>query len=823
MRVFVASWFFPPSTSSEGIVTYKLLHHSAFQYDVVSSSSNLWGYAKRFETDAENIRVIPIDTDDLNEWRDRTVELFRTMNAETPYDAFMTRCMPNESLEIGLKIKEEYPNLKWICSLADPVANNPYWLYAISNIPDLNADEKKAINEDLKLPRAKWRRNWLDHPSNSIRDQFYWKNIQDQALQKADMIITPSIEQRDYMDPEKTAWSKFLIVPHSYDEDLNRQADTVYEWDKNQIHFVYTGYSDTLRSLIPFVNAVHYIHDRYPTLLDKIKIHFFGNYPREIIDRAYAFQVADVFDFQGNVSYLETLALMKQADWLLHVDAYFEYLPGGSIFFAGKLADYMGAGKPILALTGEESPAGMMVAQYGGIRCMPWEITRIANAFISIANGTEKKSVTQEFRTLFSADNVAKNYDGAVKTLAEKIPAPAREVVIDHSNDSNKALTICVPSFNAQSTLRRTLDTLLKIEHQDKIQIIVVDDGSQDSTAEIGREYTEKYPESVVLVSKTNGGHGSGINYGLKLAKGHYFRVVDSDDWVDSDALNAEVEYILTAEKHPDIIYTPYHIVYQDTGLSVPWPLSNKIEFNRIYGFDDLINQVGVEDVYFTMAATSFRTDLLKEMSLQLKEKSFYTDSAFILKPIPFTNTVVFLKKAVYKYLRGQSEQSVAPLSFVRHYEDHEAIVRELIEYEMHTQMSKEQHRYMRYILEEHLKTNYQILLEFDPDPEHGIEKAKAFDNWLHENARDYYESVPRVSVLAKALRQANYSVSAFLKAKKSTETKKIPLKKRLKRKAKRLLFSKLFKNRYTMKFIRRQKDTNGLVYRMYMRAKKAI
>ena len=820
MRVFVASWFFPPSTSSEGIVTYKLLRHSSLEYDVVCSSSNQWGYDQKISMDADNVRRYPIDTDDLNEWREETIKLFRKLHSEHSYNVIMTRCMPNESMEIGLRIKEEFPSVKWICSMADPVGNNPYWTFAISNIAEISGREKKEILEDLQLPRSRWRRNWFEHPSNTIRDNFYWKDIQDKSFEKADRIITPSVEQRNFMDPEKKYWNKFIIVPHSYDDQLNSQAERKMDWDKDLIHFSYTGYSDTLRSLNPFIEAVHWISDRYPETLDKIRFHLFGNYPREIVDRVYAYGIDKVFDFNGNVSYLDTLAVMQQSDWLLHVDAFCGGLPGGSRFFAGKLADYMGAGKPVLGLTGAESPAGAIIELYGGKRINAWETVDIAKEIIKISENQENVEVNEGFRNLFSAGTVAKRFDEEVqKLLSKKAPVQALQLY-DQSSHQNKALTVCVPSYNAEQTLGRTLDSLLNIELRDSLEVIIVNDGSIDGTEDIARQYVERYPQSVILVSKPNGGHGSGINQGIERATGTYFRVVDSDDWVDSKALNKELAYITEADQAPDVIYTLYDIVLQDTGASNRWPLSEDIEYNRVYRFKELVHEIGVKDFYFTMAATSFKTELLKASNLKLKEKCFYTDSEFILKPIPRVQTAVFLKAAVYKYLRGQSEQSVAPLSFVRHYNDHETVLKELINFEKTTQMSEEHRKYLNYIIDQHLVTNYRIQLEFDPDTERGIERAKEFDSWLKENAPDYYTRAEKNSRLASLLHRCHYSEKTFAKYRKLEERSKVSLKKRIKRKGKKILHSKLFSNRYTMKFIRKQKETNGFIYRAYMKMK---
>lgn len=97
-----------------------------------------------------------------------------------------------------------------------------------------------------------------------------------------------------------------------------------------------------------------------------------------------------------------------------------------------------------------------------------------------------------------------------------------------------KYLTITVPCFNSQDYLMRCLDSLLA--GGDDVEIIIVNDGSTDRTGEIAESYARCYPKIVTVVHKENSGHGSGVNTGLKLASGKYFKVVDSDDWLEETA-----------------------------------------------------------------------------------------------------------------------------------------------------------------------------------------------------------------------------------------------------------------------------------------------
>lgn len=97
-----------------------------------------------------------------------------------------------------------------------------------------------------------------------------------------------------------------------------------------------------------------------------------------------------------------------------------------------------------------------------------------------------------------------------------------------------KCLTVTVPCYNSESYLERCVESLLK--ERDGLEIILVDDGSTDRTGQLADQYARAYPDVVRVVHKKNGGHGSGVNAGLMLANGIYFKVVDSDDWLDEAA-----------------------------------------------------------------------------------------------------------------------------------------------------------------------------------------------------------------------------------------------------------------------------------------------
>ena len=157
MRIFVASWFFPPATSSEGLVTYKLLRNSNLEYDVFSSTSRQWGYkAKTGFNKEENIHSYTIETDSIEKWVDACIEKFEELNKLYAYECIMTRSTPPESILVGKAIKERYPKIKWIASFGDPVANNPYELKAyVTDSIKIDSFEKAEVLASLRQDNGK--------------------------------------------------------------------------------------------------------------------------------------------------------------------------------------------------------------------------------------------------------------------------------------------------------------------------------------------------------------------------------------------------------------------------------------------------------------------------------------------------------------------------------------------------------------------------------------------------------------------------------------------------------------------------------------------
>lgn len=751
MNIFVASWFFPPATSSEGIVTYKLLRNSSHNYDVFSSSSKQWGYkAEMHQFEEKNIRTYPIFTDDIDKWVEEGIKKFDELNSSRHYSCIMTRSMPPESILLGSRIKERYPDIKWIASLADPIANNPYEIKAyIDECPSLSNSQKIELKRALKSSDEKELVVWEKRPESGIRLLCKLKRWQNTVLKMADMIISPTARQLTYMQDD-LGWShKYYALPHSFDTQFYKN---IVPNNEGKVVFSFIGYSDSERTLEPIVRAIRMLKQNNSSVLDKILIRIIGNNPRHLKDMVLNYYLDDVIQFEKNVDYYKSLELMEESDWLIHVDAFFnEIEKGGSIFFAGKLADYMGAGRPILALTGNGSPADEIVSKAGGISLRLWDIEGIANTFERIVTKSVYLQLNKTYIETFNALSVARKFDKRVEMLCgENWELRINEWKSIPLSQDDKLVTICVPGYNVDRYLERCLRTLLDHEYAANLEILVIDDGSKDHTADIARTFENHYPGIVKVIQKKNGGHGSTINRAIAEGCGKYFMVVDGDDWIDSDQFASLLSLIKENDIDVDIISSNYHEVNLESGVCSPWKQNGEIEYFKELSFDE----IDVDNVYFTLASSLFKLSLLHKLNKPLQEHTFYVDVEYILFPIPYVETVMFIDYYIYKYCRGNAEQSVHIPTMVNRYDHHERVLKRVLEHERTCEMTQSQNRYYISILKKLLYTHYSLCFVYDSDKERGYQRAKVFDEYLLQNnpdlARWVGKAMPAVSIARK-------------------------------------------------------------------------
>lgn len=222
-----------------------------------------------------------------------------------------------------------------------------------------------------------------------------------------------------------------------------------------------------------------------------------------------------------------------------------------------------------------------------------------------------------------------------------------------------KYLTLVVPCFNSQDYMRRCIDSLL-VGGED-VEIIIIDDGSTDATAEIADEYEKCHHDIVRVVHKENGGHGSGVNKGLELATGLYFKVVDSDDWLDKTAYLALLKRMkllgMKSGMIPDLFVCNYIYDHFDIGVSKTMDYRNVFPIEKMCSWNE-ISRFHVSQ-YLIMHALIFRTAVLWKSGVRLPEHTFYVDNLFANQPLYYVKNIFYMDLDLYHYYLGREDQSV--------------------------------------------------------------------------------------------------------------------------------------------------------------------
>ena len=221
-----------------------------------------------------------------------------------------------------------------------------------------------------------------------------------------------------------------------------------------------------------------------------------------------------------------------------------------------------------------------------------------------------------------------------------------------------KLLSVAIPCYNSEAYMSKCINSLLI--GGEEVEIIIVDDGSSDRTAEIAEDYAEKYPTIVKAIHQENGGHGQAVNTGIKNATGLYFKVVDSDDWVNQDAYYEILKtlYDLTrGAETVDLLISNF--VYEKQGATRKKVMQYRHCFptNQIFGWDEVRHMK--KGQYLLMHSMIYRTKLLHDCGMELPKHTFYVDNLFAFEPLPYVKNLYYLDVNFYRYFIGRQDQSV--------------------------------------------------------------------------------------------------------------------------------------------------------------------
>jgi len=219
-----------------------------------------------------------------------------------------------------------------------------------------------------------------------------------------------------------------------------------------------------------------------------------------------------------------------------------------------------------------------------------------------------------------------------------------------------KLLSVTVPCYNSAAYMENCLNSLLP--GGERIEIIIIDDGSKDETGAIADSWAERYPTIVKVVHQENGGHGEGINQGIRHASGMYFKTVDSDDTLSGDF----VKFLDTLEKadaegEPDLFVTNYRYVHADGKGDRSIRFANALPAGRIFTWDEA-KKFYVDQIMMIHSCT-WRTEMLRENGIELPKHMFYEDNYFVYSNLARAKKFYYMDCDLYRYFIGRADQSM--------------------------------------------------------------------------------------------------------------------------------------------------------------------
>ena len=247
---------------------------------------------------------------------------------------------------------------------------------------------------------------------------------------------------------------------------------------------------------------------------------------------------------------------------------------------------------------------------------------------------------------------------------------------------TKKILSIIVPSYNMEAYLPKCLGSLIIDDKEllQKLDVIVVNDGSKDHTSEIAHNFETKYPGVFRVIDKENGHYGSCINVGLSLANGVYVKILDADDYVRTDlmvrfcqVISDEVE---KGDLGADLFISNYSSVDSEGNiLNVSdYPLD---ESHGYYTLDEYTEM----EIRFALHSIVYRISILRAIGYHQSEGINYTDNEWIIEPMSQVRKFIFFKSPITCYLVGRAGQSMEHSTFAKNFQQIANITANLVEH----------------------------------------------------------------------------------------------------------------------------------------------
>lgn len=312
-----------------------------------------------------------------------------------------------------------------------------------------------------------------------------------------------------------------------------------------------------------------------------------------------------------------------------------------------------------------------------------------------------------------------------------------------------KTISFAVPCYNSSEYMEHCVDSLLPLGED--IEIILVNDGStKDNTAEIADRLEAEHPGIVRAIHQENKGHGGAVNTGLAHAEGVYFKVVDSDDWLDDEAMGPIMAYLRNQvqmfEKNDaaplDLVIANYvyEKVFENSSTTMRY--TNVFPVNAEFTWDEVGHFHSSQ--YLLMHSVIYRTELLRdEVKLSLPEHCFYVDNIFVYLPLPYVKSMIYFNVDAYRYFIGREDQSVNESVMLSRIDQQVRVTKTMIDsINLDTVENDKLYHYMRNYLSM-MMCICSIFLRMEPTPENEAMRKEIW-NYLNERNPKLYRRLRR-------------------------------------------------------------------------------
>jgi glycosyltransferase involved in cell wall biosynthesis len=325
-------------------------------------------------------------------------------------------------------------------------------------------------------------------------------------------------------------------------------------------------------------------------------------------------------------------------------------------------------------------------------------------------------------------------------------------------------LSIAVPTFNMEKWLEKNLATYYDAALIGRLEVLMLNNASEDRSKEIMVGFEAKCPQIFKLVDRDSRGYGSSINDAMQRAQGKYFRIVDADDWVDTAQLVKLVDALERCEA--DVVLTDYQIVNMQDGSTTPVRAADKgVEYGTVFtGWEECIRLLP------SIHSTTYKTELLRKSGFYMQDKMFFVDEEYVVLPYLYAKTAICYPFDIYRYQVANPAQSTSPKNRAKYFEHREKVLKRLIEAYNAAQQAGD-NAALPYCFErirrgvgDHFTTLYMYV----EDRRQGRELAAQWRAYVQQNAPAFWQTARKKARILNAMNLLHISLKQYEAMKKA-------------------------------------------------------